>query len=376
MTKSKARCSNPREQTCHSGSEHRAEVLKASARALDKSLGVPLQLTVVEDLPSRQMVVRCKVVPSTGKRDVPSTVIVKHFKSPPTLSQESAHGRCREAFERELAVLRALQNYHSDTQLAPNLLAEDPTVHALVLEDCAGTYLGESYYSDEAVARSLGRRLSVLHAAPGNSDYRICPRYEGVDLLANSLSSLADSLKVHTDGGWRRELAVLLQSSTDERLQALVHGDFAPDNLLFHKGEIVIIDFEAAGIGCRMDDLSPFWLAVPKRRFSTSLTNNFRAAFLRAYCEAPWTPQECRSHRAFHILCTNHAFLQGLRMLGALGWCVVTARNPEDEDISMCRDLVAEIQVRSHSLYRDRNDAFPVLLAFTSILSNHLQRII
>lgn len=221
----------------------------------------------------------------------------------------------------------------------------DTDGYCLLLEDITGAAAGDQVAGSppEHVLTAL-TELARLHASTfGDERLRVLPWLRGRSPVITSRAAAAMALRwsrpftarladlLHRDIG--RALDLLSASAPayggsppPEAGVALVHGDFRSENLLFRPGQAVVLDWQTAGTGAAIADVSYFiGTSAADTREPTRHARylGHYLAQLRAEGAVP-EPDPCwRDYRAY-------AF--GGLIMAIIGWVLVD-RTPRGDDV-------------------------------------------
>lgn len=219
----------------------------------------------------------------------------------------------------------------------------DTDGYCLLLEDIAGAAQGDQVAGSapEQVLTAL-TELARLHASTsGDNQLRELPWLRGRSPVITSREAAAMALRwsrpfttrlagsLHRD--IPRALDLLSAGAPDyggppEAGVALVHGDFRSENLLFRPGEAVVLDWQTAGAGAALADVSYFVgtsaadTGEPGRH--ARYLDHYLAQ-LRAEGRVPDPGQCWRDYRGY-------AF--GGLIMAIIGWVLVD-RTPRGDDV-------------------------------------------
>lgn len=188
---------------------------------------------------------------------------------------------------------------------------QDADEYVVLLEEHSAAVTGDQMAGlRPADAADAVTELAALHAAGyGRGDLAGLPwlnrsREDGARLLAAALERLYPGFRERYAGELEPGTLELIEAflpraesylaATDEP-RTLVHGDFRADNLLFGTGRPVVLDWQTAGYGAGLSDLSYFLASslpvASRRRYEEALVRHYHAELARHGVQLTW--QDC-----------------------------------------------------------------------------------
>jgi hypothetical protein len=387
-------------------------VIAAVEAVLSSSFGTPIRLDGFELLKGsdRSRVTRCHV---TEAPNAPTSVIVKQVvqgenagDDPGNSDRDSPSWR----LFNDWAGAQFLTRVAKDRSPGPRFYGGDKTAGLIVLEDLgagstlADLLLGVDAAQAEAALISFAAALGRMHAltvgkadeyasvrgalAQGATSEKASLARSNLDERIDRFKQGCDTLGVQVPAAFENERGLVMASMQDPGpFLAYTHGDPCPDNALYFKGPMRLVDFEFGGFGHALLDAAygrmPFptcWCvnrlpeAIPERMefaYRAELVKGCPEAsddklFYRAFVEA------C----AYWMITTTASLLQQVLTQDSQ-WGIATLRQRVlmrlDAFVQVAEQFgylkamaaaAAEMAVRARALWPPDADAVPPYPAF------------
>jgi hypothetical protein len=256
-----------------------ATIQLAESVLLD-TFGSPVRLSVIDELDSRHLVLRCKL--EAASDNAPASLILKRLAvDAPPEQQPHPLG----SFANELSSLRFLGGLRNQVNVGPQLFGAHRRAGLLILEDLGAhqTLQGILGGNDPRLAADtllkLGRLLGKVQlAALGKEgDFQVPQVASGVSLPPSvatqelrsaraDLDACLDALQVRSPVGLCDAIGRLEEAihDQDSPFRTWLHCDLKTQNVLRSKsGRVQLLDFEFAGFGHALLDAVSVRMAFP-----------------------------------------------------------------------------------------------------------------
>ena len=182
--------------------------------------------------------------------------------------------------------------------LAPTNVTETPSAIIATFPLCDPFESAEQPQAWKSAA-TLAVRLHTLTPPPGFEEITMTKpatpnadqRHAQMTLTHPQLSSALRESLAHV------ELVLQARAPAD---QVLVHGDVHPGNVVCHQGQVLLCDFDRAGLGHREDDWSAYWAWACHHNVTNDLTATITAC--GEHLDFELLEQLARCHNLLNLL--------------------------------------------------------------------------